>query len=249
MRRKCFTDLEPNWTEVQLGENHAVYQCKNLQAAQKLRRMFEQKLADWTDSLRFREIQLKYPGGSLTISASMAANSAYSSAPKVDNFVTPWSVLSGADRSAGNIAVINDNLIKQVFNNPQIPVTIAMHKVMERLIESERPMFLICNETDDQVWLNQLACDMIQSAGDVAVRRCVRDYWEAGSLKNLHTKLRDTSQPFDHPYKAILNDEQPDVWFDAVSRYEPVEIDSRSFRLSTNQFFNIIGKADLQTAR
>ena len=249
MRQECSTDLEPNWTEVQLGDDHAVYQCKNLQAAQKLRRGFEQKLANWTGSLQFHEIQLKYPGGSLKISASVASNSASSSTSKASDSTAPWMALSMTDRSTGNITVVNNVLVKQVFNNPRLPVTAEMYKVMGRLIESDDPMFLICNETDDQVWLNQLASDMIQSAGDIAVRRCIRDYWQGEALGVLHTKLRDTSQPFDHAYKAILNDEQPDIWFEAVSKYEPVEIDGRSFRLSTNQFFNIIGKANLQTAR
>jgi PIN domain nuclease of toxin-antitoxin system len=77
----------------------------------------------------------------------------------------------------------------------------------------------------------------------------MRNYWEASDLESLHTKLRDTSQAFEHRYRAILNDVQNDIWFEAVSRYEPVEINGKSFRLSVNQHFQVIGQNQLQTAR
>lgn len=130
-----------------------------------------------------------------------------------------------------------------------MPINRELYQLMQRLIESDRPMFLLTNDTDYQVWINQLACDMIQSSGDEAVRRCMQNYWEGSDLESLHQKLRDTAQPFEHRYRAILNDTQNDVWFEAVSRYEPVEINGRSFRLSINQHFEILGKVQLQTTR
>lgn len=145
--------------------------------------------------------------------------------------------------------VADSDTVQRLYTSPNLPIVKQLLQVVERMIDSDRPMFLLANDTDDQLWLNELACNMIQSSGARAVQRCMRDYWANDSLDDLHKKLRETSQPFDHPYRAILNDEQNDVWFEAVSTYEPIEIGGRSFRLSVNKHFNIIGKAQLQTYR
>jgi hypothetical protein len=147
------------------------------------------------------------------------------------------------------MAVITAASVGQVYSSPMLPTTKPLMRTMERMIDSDRPMFLLSNEDDQQLWINQLAADMIQSSGADAVQRCIRDYWNAPDLEDLHKKLRDTSAPFDHPYSAILNDEQSDVWFSAVSRYEPVEIGGKSYRLSVNKHFQIIGRAALTTFR
>lgn len=139
---------------------------------------------------------------------------------------------------------VAENMLNQVYQSPKLPVSRSLMSVLERMVDSERPMFLLSNETDDQLWLNQLACDMIQSSGSDAVRRCMRNYWNAADLESLHQKMGHTSQSVRHNYRAILNDEQPDIWFEATSIYEPVEIADKSFRLSVNQDFRVLGKSD-----
>ncbi len=197
---------------------------KNKQAAKRLLRQWEEVFQQWAMLYGFDEFRLSMPDGSyIGISSTLSA-------------------------SSGEISTICPETVQSVYATPAMPVNRELYQLMQRLIESDRPMFLLTNDTDHQVWINQRACDMIQSSGEEAVRRCMRNYWEGSDLESLHTKLRDTSQPFEHRYRAILNDVQNNVWFEAISRYEPVEINGKSFRLSINQSFQIIGQAQLQTA-
>ena len=148
---------------------------------------------------------------------------------------------------------VNSDLIAQVYTSPLLPVNKPLMQILERMVESDRPMFLLSNPTnlagngrsdgDDQLWLNQLAVDMVQSSGAECVTKNMKNYWNAADLESLHVKLRDASTAFNHQYRAILNDANP-VWFEAVSRYEPVELNGRSFRLSINQDFKILGASD-----
>lgn len=161
-----------------------------------------------------------------------------------------------AAMASSSMLTVNPKAVTQIqqsaafYRSARLPVVEELLSVMGQMIEADRPMFLLSNDTDDQLWINQIACDMIQSNGADAVRRCMRNYWNAPDLEALHQKLRDTTQPFEHNYRAILNDEQSDVWFEATSRYEPIEINGRSFRLSVNQDFRIIGRqADLAPMR
>lgn len=153
------------------------------------------------------------------------------------------------------MTIINDDVLHQVYTSPILAINSELHKILGRMIETDRPMFLLSNggfddpDGDRQLWLNQLACDIIQSSGKVAVTRSMRDYWNAEDLVSLHQKLRDTSSPFDHSYSAVLNDENPDIWFQAVNRYEPVTLGGRSFRLGVNQHFEIVGQTQLATYR
>ena len=211
--------------DVQFGRAWVGLTVKNKQTAKQFLRQWEEVFQQWAMLYGFDEFRLSMPDGSyIGVSSTLTA-------------------------SSEGISTIHPETIQSVYATPAMPINRELYQLMQRLIESDRPMFLLTNDTDHQVWINQHACDMIQSSGDEAVRRCMRNYWEGSDLESLHVKLRDTSQPFEHRYRAILNDMQNDVWFEAVSRYEPVEINGKSFRLSVNQHFQIIGQAHLQTAR
>lgn len=211
--------------EVQFGRAWVGLAVRNRQIAKQLFRRWEEVFQQWAMLYGFDEFRLSLPDGSyIGISSSLSATSE-------------------------GVSTIRPEALQSVYTSPAMPINQELYSFMQRLIESDRPMFLLTNDTDQQVWINQHACDMIQSTGEEAVRRCIRDYWEGSDWESLHQKIRDTSQPFEHPYRAILNDVQNDVWFEAVSRYEPVEINGRSFRLSVNQHFEVIGTAQLQTAR
>lgn len=201
-----------------------------------------EKLAEWAKNFGLEATLVRYPSEkkkSYRIPAKIAT-------PAGQNQVSPYSSLSAVSEDQPMFVV--DNISKLIYTSPEMGISLEMMKIMERMIQSDRPMFLLTNgepkdpNGDRQVWLNQLACDMIQSAGNVAVTRSMRDYWNGEDLVSLHQKLRGTSSPFEHRYSAILNDESPDVWFKAVSRYEPIEIDGRSFRLSINQSFELTSK-------
>jgi len=211
--------------DVKFGRAWIGIPVKNKQTAKNLFRQWEEVFQQWAMLYGFDEFRLSMPDGSyISISSTLST-------------------------SSEAVSTIQPESVQSVYVTPAMPVNRELYQLMQRLIESDRPMFLLTNDTDHQVWINQQACDMIQSSGEDAVRRCMRNYWEGNDLQSLHQKLRDTTQPFEHRYRAILNDVQNDVWFEAVSRYEPIEINGRSFRLSVNQHFEIIGKAQLQSAR
>ena len=224
-RATQINDLAAVAKDVQFGRAWVGLTVKNKQIAKQLLRQWEEVFQQWATLYGFEEFRLSMPDGSyIGISSTLLA-------------------------SSDAVSTIRPETIQSLYVTPAMPINKELYQLMQRLIESDRPMFLLTNDTDHQVWINQRACDMIQSSGEEAVRRCMRDYWEGSDLESLHTKIRDTSQPFEHRYRAILNDVQNDIWFEAVSRYEPVEINGKSFRLSVNQHFQVIGQAQLQTAK
>ena len=218
-------DLASIAKEVQFGRAWVGLRVDTKQVAKQMLRQWEAIFQQWAMLYGFNEFRLSLPDGSyFGVSSSLSANS-------------------------NAISTIRAEAVQGIYVTPAMPISKELHQLMQRLIEGDRPMFLLSNDTDHQIWINQHACNMIESSGEEAVRRCMKNYWEAGDLEALHQKLRDTSQPFEHPYRAILNDVKKDTWFEAVSRYEPIEIDGRSFRLSVNQHFQIIGQAQLQTVQ
>lgn len=80
--------------------------------------------------------------------------------------------------------VVNNNSMR-VYASPEVGISLELMRVMERMVQSDRPMFLLTNggmddpNGDRQVWINQLACDMIQSA--VTRRAQLERAFESGS--------------------------------------------------------------------
>ncbi len=219
------SDLAAVARDVQFGRAWVGLTVKNKQTAKQMLRQWEEIFQQWAMLYGCDEFRLSMPDGSyIGISSTLSSDSS-------------------------ELSTIRPEAIQSVYTTPAMPINRHLYQLMQRLIESDRPMFLLTNDTDHQIWINQHACDMIQSSGEEAVRRCIRDYWEGSNWSDLHQKLRDTAQPFEHRYRSLLNDLQNDIWFEAVNRYEPIEINGRSFRLSINQHFEILGKVQLQTAR
>ncbi len=104
--------------------------------------------------------------------------------------------------------------------------------VLDRMRQTDNPMFLIRNSDDRQVWVNERAATIMRSSGSDCVIRRVSDYWNAADLHELYKKLRqDGGMPFEHSYKAKLNDQG--VWGQLTAQYEVVEIDGTTYRIST----------------
>ena len=204
-------------------------------------------LAKWAHNFGKDATLINYPGGeSYRIPVAMAKD-----APAPINLFKPsnfMSIQKSLNADSGELSVIGADTIQSLWIDSAVPINKPLLALMERLIESDRPMALLANDTDRQVWINELAARQLQSSGSDCVRRTMRHFWEGGDLAALHQTLRDTTQPFEHSYRAILNDAQRDVWFAATARYEPIEIDGKSFRLSINQDFQIIGQTQLQPA-
>lgn len=100
--------------------------------------------------------------------------------------------------------------------------------LLNRLRESELPMFLIRNFDDRQIWVNDRAAAIMKSSGSECVIRRVSDYWRASDLHELSRKLRqDGGMSFQHSYQAKLNDSG--IWGQLTAQYEVVEIAKRLF--------------------
>jgi PAS domain-containing protein len=104
--------------------------------------------------------------------------------------------------------------------------------LLTRMRESDQPIFLIRNSDDRQLWVNDRAAAIMRSSGSDCVVRRVSDYWNPADLYELQQKLRqDGGTPFQHSYKARLNDEG--LWGNLTAQYEVVAINGVSYRVST----------------
>lgn len=132
---------------------------------------------------------------------------------------------------------------QNVFTAPEVFCwTDISTAVLERMRESDRPMFLIRNSDDRQVWVNERAAAIMRSSGSECVIRRVSDYWNPADLHELYIKLRqDGGMPFEHSYRAKLNDQ--DIWGKLTAQYELVEIDGTSYRISTTLNCEVIEPA------
>jgi PAS domain-containing protein len=129
---------------------------------------------------------------------------------------------------------------QDVFTAPELFCwTDVSTAVLTRMRESDSPMFLIRNSDDRQVWVNERAAAIMRSSGSECVIRRVSDYWNPADLHELYIKLRqDGGMPFQHSYKAKLNDQ--DIWGQLTAQYEVVDIDGVSYRISTTLNCDVI---------
>jgi len=132
---------------------------------------------------------------------------------------------------------------QNVFTAPELFCwTDASTAVLNRMRESDSPIFLIRNSDDRQVWVNERAAAIMRSSGSDCVIRRVSDYWNPADLHELYRKLRqDGGMPFQHSYKAKLNDQ--DIWGQLTAQYEVVDIDGVSYRISTTLNCDVIEPA------
>jgi PAS domain-containing protein len=131
-------------------------------------------------------------------------------------------------------ATMSNSKSKQdVFTAPEVFVwDDESTALLNRLRESELPMFLIRNSDDRQLWVNDRAAAIMRSSGSECVIRRVSDYWRTSDLHELYRKLRQNGgMPFQHSYQAKLNEEG--IWGQLTAQYEVVEIAGISYRIST----------------
>lgn len=137
-------------------------------------------------------------------------------------------------------AMSNSKTKQDVFTAPEVFVwDDESTALLNRLRESESPMFLIRNSDDRQLWVNDRAAAIMRSSGSECVIRRVSDYWRTSDLHELYRKLRqDGGMPFQHTYQARLNDEG--IWGQLTAQYEVVEIAGISYRISTTLNCDVI---------
>jgi PAS domain-containing protein len=129
---------------------------------------------------------------------------------------------------------------QDVFTAPEIFCwTDNSLAILNRMRETENPMFLIRNADDRQVWVNDRAASIMRSSGNECVIRKVSDYWNPEDLHELYQKLKlKGGMVFEHSYKAKLNDQG--LWGQLTAQYQVIEIDGVSYRISTTLNCDVI---------
>ena len=113
----------------------------------------------------------------------------------------------------------------------------SLYDALGKMLEGTRPMALITSD-DYQVWVNQIAADVIGCPPEVAINYRVSDWWLREDLIRLHEKI-DTYKrgAFEHTYRAELTEDGQ--WARLTNRYEMLDT---GHRLSTNLGYEFIEK-------
>ncbi|WP_449420534.1 hypothetical protein [Phormidium nigroviride] len=114
--------------------------------------------------------------------------------------------------------------------NPQIDLQLL--KILQRMIESSRPMSLVRMRDDAQLWINAPMVQLLETSPVEATKRIMADFWLPGDLANLKQQLTQEGR-FNYRYQAGLN---KNVWANLEARFELVESDDICYRLVTNFF-------------
>ncbi len=117
-----------------------------------------------------------------------------------------------------------------VFSSNGLTLTRSMLQVLDRMVESERPMALIHIPTQKQVAINSGFVELLDTPPDVATSRCVKIGWNPEDLNSCNT-LIEQRRKFELQYRTALN---PRVYGVATGE---IELVCNEYRLNTNLDF------------
>jgi hypothetical protein len=117
-----------------------------------------------------------------------------------------------------------------VFPSNGLTLTRSMLQVLDRMVESERPMALIHIPTQKQVAINSGFVELLDTPPDVATSRCVKIGWNPEDLNSCNT-LIEQRRKFELQYRTALN---PRVYGVATGE---IELVCNEYRLNTNLDF------------
>jgi PAS domain-containing protein len=204
---------QPGW-ELLIGSDALIINCPSGADATKLIKSAANTLRDWATKFQL-PVLLKAPDCKKPIKIPPKQGFFMSTSQSKQNVFTAPEVFCWSDSSTA---------------------------VLDRMRQTDNPMFLIRNADDRQVWVNDRAAAIMRSSGSECVIRRVSDYWNPADLHELYKKLRqDGGMPFEHTYKAKLNDQG--IWGQLIAQYELVEIDGISYRISTTLNCDVIEPA------
>jgi hypothetical protein len=112
-------------------------------------------------------------------------------------------------------------------------------RLLENMVESDRPQVLIRISDQRQLWCNQLFADVMRSGGNEIVQRSINDFWLPADLIRLNQELRSGSD-FEIDYSARLND--AGLWGVLRAQNNIYELGGTFYRLSTNLECNLISE-------
>lgn len=117
-----------------------------------------------------------------------------------------------------------------VFPSNGLTLTRSILQVLDRMVESERPMALIHIPTQKQVAINSGFVNLLDTPPEVATSRCVKIGWNPEDLNNCNT-LIEQRRKFELQYRTALN---PRVYGVATGE---IELVCDEYRLNTNLDF------------
>ncbi|MCT7971125.1 hypothetical protein [Laspinema olomoucense] len=103
-------------------------------------------------------------------------------------------------------------------------------QILNRMLESERPMALVEMVSDRQLWINEPMQQLLETPATEATQRCMKDFWLPGDLELLKQRCHQETK-FVHHYEGGLN---PQLWADLSTEFELIEAGDKFYRLATN---------------
>lgn len=128
-------------------------------------------------------------------------------------------------------SMVFENVKGTIYGGANPTIDAQLIKVLERMIESEKPMSLVRMSDDAQLWVNAPMVELLQTPAEEATKRVMADFWMPGDLEALKRRIQQEGN-FYHRYQGGLN---PSVWAKLEGRFELIEAD-QEYRLATNYY-------------
>lgn len=117
-----------------------------------------------------------------------------------------------------------------VFPSNGLTLNRSMLQVLDRMVESDRPMALVHIPTQKQVAINSGFANLLDTPPEIATSRCVKMGWNPEDLANCNSMIHQANK-FELQYRTALN---PRVYGVATGE---VELVCGEYRLNTNLDF------------
>ncbi|MCT7965009.1 hypothetical protein NG799_01515 [Laspinema sp. D1] len=187
----------------------------------------EQGLTLLCDSVEVARNLLKQPAAIATWAVRLRSKEAFIKCPVSQGFRVFRVPVSLAEEQPESKPVTRDE--NWIFNG-DICLNKTLIQILNRMVESERPMALVEMMTDRQLWINDPMQQLLQTPASEATQRCMKDFWLPSDLDILKQRCHQESQ-FVHNYEGGLN---PTVWAELTTEFELIEAGDKFYRLATN---------------
>lgn len=187
----------------------------------------EQGLTLLCDSVEVARNLLKQPSEIATWAARLRSKEAFIKCPVSQGFRIFRVPISLAQQEPESKPVVHEE--NWIFSG-SLALNKTLIQILNRMLESERPMAMVEMITDQQLWINEPMQKLLQTPATEATTRCMKDFWLPGDLELLKRRCHQESK-FVHHYEGGLN---PRTWAELTTDFELIEAGDKFYRLATN---------------
>jgi hypothetical protein len=187
----------------------------------------EQGLTLLCDSVEVARNLLKQPAAIATWAVRLRSKEAFIKCPVSQGFRVFRVPVSSAEQPPEPKPVVREE--NWIFSG-SLALNKTLIQILNRMLESERPMALVEMISDRQLWINDPMQQLLQTPTTEATQRCMKDFWLPGDLELLKHRCHQETK-FVHHYEAGLN---PQLWADLSTEFELIEAGDNFYRLATN---------------